>query len=986
MFSFLVSISACAPRGFFRLVALSLALALSPGRLLAQSVVRGSVAAADDGSAIPGASVVVFEGDKAVSGVPSAPDGSFSVDSLPAGRYSLRVSFVGFQPFVHNFSLADNAQYDAGCLRLKSVGREISEVTVVHSVQRQEQRGDTVVFNSAAFKVHPDATTEDLLRKMPGMQVDGGKVSHGGEVVKKILVDGKEFFGSDPSAALKNIDANMVEKIEVFDKMSEQAEFTGVSDGNEEKTINIMTKADFRVGSFWRAYAGGGSDKHYEAGATANFSAGSHGLFVSASINDVNMSGFSMPDEAATQSQGGLNTTGAFGVNYRYESAGGFAATGSYVFSHQDNKVSSSVLQDYFQAEGAADSLRSYQSGSDSHRRSNGHRVSLRLKWGAGRYDSFIFAPNWSWQGGEQSRESSGVDMWGASAYRSTRQVSSSHSSSWSLGGNLTWRHKFQLPRRTVSLGVKVSGKRSSSDGSSRSLQAFCDSVPQLDWPDADGQSDALSADVTAGPDPLASESPGARLASVSGQCSDSRGRSFSFSARAVYTEPLGEYLAALVNYAPSCSFSSNDKFVSVDSSGVFDSQGEGEFAFSPRLSNSNESRYIVHRAGVALRASKAKAFKAAIGLDAQNALLSGRQTFPSEFSTRYAFFSLMPSAEFSLSADKSLAIRLRYRTSSSAPSISQLQDVVDVSDVRCFTAGNPDLNQATTHQLYLLFSANDHSASRHFSISSRTSFVSDAVVSSTLIASADSILPGGILLPAGTQFSKPVNLDGSVTASVNATFSSPIKRVGCNASLSLGANLQRSPGLYDGCKVFSRSYSFSAGAVVGSSFSENADFNVAYQPSYNVVSRSLASSAGYNYYRHSLRADLNLLFFSRHLVFATSAVHNFSSGMGGGFDDNYVLWNAAAAFKFLSRRQAEVRLRVNDILDRGRSSSRSVQEAYVSTSSSNSLRRYAMLTFSYKFKGASSSSQGSGRGGDERPSGRHFPADGLGHTPPPGR
>lgn len=922
----------------------------------AQCAVRGVVADGSDGSVLPSASVVAFVGDEAKGGASSDSEGRFVVDSLAEGDYSLRVSFVGYEPMSVDVKFsAVRRNVDVGRLRLTPSGRMIDEVSVVGQVARQEQRGDTTVFNAAAFKVNPDATTEDLLRKMPGMQVKDGQVTHGGESVKKVLVDGKEFFGSDPSAALKNIDAAMVDKIEVFDKQSEQAEFTGFSDGKEERTINILTKAGMTRGVFGRAAAGLGTSGHFEADGIANVFSAETRVSVVGSYNDVDRQGFSSPDAGGGST--GVNKNGSLGVNYGFERAKKLRIESSYVFAYRDNSVSSSRLQEYFQ-DFESDSVHSYASNSVSSSLGRTHRLSLRLRWQPTESDAIVLTPSFSWQGNSSARSSDGVDSRGSVAYSSTTQLSESDGSSWSLGGGVTWRRKMSVARRTFSVSARASLQRSSSDASSQGAQASGTApLPGLSATPAEPDSVSVPSDKPSdGPSDAAADG-----LSVTGQQSSSSGRSFSLSARVVYTEPLAEHWTASVNYAPSLSLSSNNKSVLADTvvaSGAAADASFGSFTFSPSLSNDKDSRYLVHRAGVAVNANRGKALRASVGIDAQHSVLSGDQTYPVEFSTRRSFFSLMPSVEMSATSAGGANLKFKYRTSSSAPSITQLQGVVDVSDVRRYSAGNPSLRQSVTHRLDFVAAHTDKVSARSLFFLSNVRPTQGFVASASVIATSDSALASGVTLPAGVQLTMPVNLDGQVSASASLTLSSPLGRTGCNASLSLSGNLQRTPGLFNGVRINSSSSSVSLGLSLGSAFSETFDFNLAYNPSYNVVRSSRAAESDYDYYSHALRADVNSLFLNRHLVMSSSVVHNFTSGMGGGFDNNYVLWNASVAFKFLPRRQAEFRLRVNDILDSNKSASRSVSDAYVLTSSSNVLRRYAMLTFTYKFNEAASQAQ----------------------------
>ena len=233
-------------------------------------------------------------------------NGQFSIVNLRSGTYDLKIVFVGYANYEKKLTLkSETPEQNLGTIRLKAEDLEIEEVKAVGTMVRQEQRGDTTVFNAAAFKVNPDATTEDLLKKVPGMQVKDGSVTHGGETVKKVLVDGKEFFGSDLMLALKNIDANMVDKIEVYDKQSDQSEFTGFSDGNEERTINILTKMGIKKGFFGRLYGGYGTDEHYEGGGNLNCFVGEHRFSLIGMSNNVNQQNFSFDDVTGAMSNGG---------------------------------------------------------------------------------------------------------------------------------------------------------------------------------------------------------------------------------------------------------------------------------------------------------------------------------------------------------------------------------------------------------------------------------------------------------------------------------------------------------------------------------------------------------------------------------------------------------------------------------------------------------------------------------------------------------
>ena len=276
--------------------------------------------------------------------------------------------------------------------------------------------------------------------------------------------------------------------------------------------------------------------------------------------------------------------------------------------------------------------------------------------------------------------------------------------------------------------------------------------------------------------------------------------------------------------------------------------------------------------------------------------------------------------------------------------------------------------NQSYTHSFRMMFALNNPETSHGLFFAIDYSATHDYIGSSSVIASADSIIDLDIVLPAGTQFDKPVNIDGYWSARTHLTLSSPVSWLGSNVNFNLGANMTREPGLYNNRKVKSDTYNLSGGLTIGSSFSENIDFTVSYNCGYNIVKSETVASRNYNYYNHSANCSLTYLFLTR-FSFANYLSHQYTQGMGAGFDQSYLSWNASLGVKFFKDRRAELRLRVNDILDNTKSVSRNIQTAYVQTTQSDVLRRYAMLTFTYNIKPKSQQvmQQWNNGGGDGR-------------------
>jgi hypothetical protein len=240
--------------------------------------------------------------------------GSFELKGLNGGNYILLVSFTGYQTYAKNFSVTmEQKHVDLGELILQKEFKTLEGV-VVTDVAPVKIKDDTISFRADAFKTKPNATVEDLLKKLPGVQVQkDGTVSAMGENVQKVYVDGKEFFGTDPKLATKNITADMVDQVQVYDDMSEQAKFTKIDDGSKSKTINIKLKKDRNKGNFGKINLGAGNRERYEGNLSFNHFKGNQRISFLGAANNTNKQGFSFSD--IISSMGGMSsfTRGASG-------------------------------------------------------------------------------------------------------------------------------------------------------------------------------------------------------------------------------------------------------------------------------------------------------------------------------------------------------------------------------------------------------------------------------------------------------------------------------------------------------------------------------------------------------------------------------------------------------------------------------------------------------------------------------------------------
>jgi hypothetical protein len=232
-----------------------------------------------------------------VSFAVSDPEGAFLIKQVKPNDYLLQVSYLGFQTHFQEISITDADPVDVGAINMQHEGALLSEVEITAEHVPIQIKKDTIEYNAEAFKGQPNDAVEDLLKKLPGMEVESdGTVKAQGETVEKVLVDGKEFFGTDPKIATKNLPADAVDKVQVFDKLSDMAEFSGIDDGDRTKTINLALKEDHKKGVFGNISAGYGSDDRYETKTNINRFTESSQLSFIGMANNVNQQGFSIQD------------------------------------------------------------------------------------------------------------------------------------------------------------------------------------------------------------------------------------------------------------------------------------------------------------------------------------------------------------------------------------------------------------------------------------------------------------------------------------------------------------------------------------------------------------------------------------------------------------------------------------------------------------------------------------------------------------------
>jgi hypothetical protein len=872
-----------------------------------------------------------------VQGVASDANGNFNIPSLAQGFYKMRIQYLGYETIVRPLRL--DSDKNLGEIKM-SMSAELLKTAEIEGTQiRTAIKGDTVEMNADAFKVNPDANLEDLVKKMPGMQVENGTIKAGGEQVQKVLIDGKEFFGDDVSMALKNLPAEVVDKIQYFDKMSDQAQFSGFDDGNSRRTINVLTKRGVKEAQFGKIYGGGGTNERYAAGMNLNFFKENRRISVLGQSNNINQQNFANEDllglsggsggggggggrgrmmgmvPGATDpsnfmvgQSNGINTTHSFGLSYSDSLSKAIKLSGSYFFNNSYNTTEKSIGRESYLND---TSSQIYSETSKSWSNNLNHRLNLRMEINLDSNNSIIYTPKISWQASQ-----SNTNLFGSTRLNSSNLLSNtatetpSNNVGYAMGQNILYRHKMKKEGRTISIVLN-------SDNNERS-----------------GVNDQISTNEFFAQD----------TSILIQQRGDNYTTSATYSANIMYTEPIGKSTQLFLNYRPSLmnsiSLRETNRFNAIDS----------EYnRLDSLLSNRFENRLATQTAGGGFR-FRGKKFFSVVNLNAQYVELEGIQTFPQTTKITKTFFNVIPFVMLNYKFSSSSNLRVFYRSNTNAPSASQLQNVLNNSNPLQLSIGNSELKQEFNQTLTTRFSKTNPLTSRSIFFNISGGLTNNYIGNSTIIALADTVLPDGIRLRSGSQLSKPVNLEGRYSLNSLLTYSLPVKWIKSTVNIQAGLNYSLTPGLINNVRNETNNFGYTGGLVIASNISKEIDFTISYNGSLNIVENSLQPQLNNNFIIHSAALKGNWLPW-KGLVITSEATYSRFEGLEAAFNQQFILWNAGIGYKFLKNRAGELKITGFDILNQNTSISRAVTETYVEDTSTRILNRYAMLTFTYTFR-----------------------------------
>jgi hypothetical protein len=863
-------------------------------------------------------------------------DGYFQIKNVAPGKYLLSVSYVGYQHLWFGIKVGSTERLSLGNIYLADAS-QTSTVTVTARRPPVVINGDSIEFNSENFKTVPNAVVEDMLKKMPGIEVDkAGAITVNGKSVTKVYVNGKEFFTGDPKMATKNLPADAVDKIQVYDRKSDQAMFTGIDDGNEETAINIKTKKDRKQSTFGKLNASAGVPGRFDSQSNINRINNDEQYSFIGTANNVNKQNFNNGDITNFSGGGGGRGGGGMTINFSGGDGGTDANARGVADTYSLGGNYSNVLNDKkmdFNANANGSDVSRYNtsnsftqnlipgnifnrsSNSVSTSRNQQQRLNLTIDNKVSESFSYKYTPSFSKQHTTSNSESTtSTTLPDGTPTNGTATKASSISDATNINNTLLLRKKFEKKGRTISSTITQGYNESLSNGSQFTDQLYYNNLG------------VLTKD------------------SILDQENKRKGHTESYSANIVYTEPITKKSLLEFNAYLNQNNSNTSKK-------VFDKNGSnGQYdLLNSRLTNEFNSEYTYAGGGMNYRLNQKK-YNFSTGFSLQDAMLNGVNTSTST-KIKQEFKDILPAAMFQYNFSQTQNLNFNYRTSTNQPSLTQLQPVLDQSNINNQTIGNPNLKRTYNHNLNLRFFSTKILAQRNFFALLNAQFANNSIVN------YDSILPTRQTL------SKPVNVNGIYRVNATVNYGFGVKKLYSRLNFGLNTGYNNNVNYANGVlntiviKTLAPSitYSFSLDEVI--------DINLVARHNYNNTNNAINKALNTNYVTRVYNADvINYLPFN--IVMNQSLNYTINEGRAPGYNTAVPIWNASISKFFMKNKRAELKISAFDILNKNVGVSRNVSANQIVDQSYNVINQYFLVGFTYSLQ---KSGLAGGNGGGPR-------------------
>ncbi len=970
-----------------KMILLMAALAMTV-TVYAQRTVTGKVVEQDTKEAVIQATAALLSGEKVVANAVTNINGGFSIKAPRDGNYTLQVTYVGFKTYTKKISIKDGKDYSVGTISIEPDAIMLQGATVTAHASKVTLKADTFVYNANAFRTPEGSVVEELVKRLPGAEVDDdGTIKINGKEVKKILVDGKEFMTGDTKTAIKNLPTNIIDRIKAYDQQSDLARVSGIEDGEEQTVLDFGIKPGMNKGVMVNADLAAGTHNRYAGRVFGGVMKNDLKMFLMTNANNTNDMGFPGGGGGGRWGGGrqGLNAMKMTGVNINYEKKDKLKLDGSIRWNHQDGDVfSKSSTENFFSGTQSTFGNNLNQNYS----RSNQWNGQMRLEWQPDSMTNIMFRPNFTYRtnDGESISQSATFDKdpyeYADDPLKSVSEIAQkygivknysiqngiSYSDNKSLNGMLQFNRKLNNKGRNITVQLNGSWGEGTSKSMSNNFSELFQVLNYLGTSDSTYQTNRYSLTPQ-----------------------DNR----SYSARVTYSEPIMRQVYLQFGYRYQYSYTKSDRatysLTDVDFSDIVPLYRNWD-AYLGRLVNPlgsyedrdlsrmSEYKNYNHTIDVMLRIVR-KAYNLNVGFQ----VLPQKSHFLQDYQgvhadTTRTVTNFTPTLDFRWKKSQTGQLRFTYRGRTQQPSMSDLLDIVDDSDPLRITRGNPGLKPSFTQNLNLFY--NDYFQKHQRAVMTFVNFstTSNSVSNKTTLNTET-----------GGTITRPENINGNWNGNVGFMFNTAVD----------------SAAFFNVNTFTNLNYAHNVGYVSVDNISESQEsttktlgINERLAASYRNewLEVELNGSVNYNHSRSELQTNNNLdtwQFSYGGMVgvtapWGTSLTTNLNMQSRRGYSDasmntNELIWNAQVSQSFLKGKPLTISLQLYDILHEQSTVSRVISAMQRSDTEYNAVTSYAMLHVIYRlnlFGGGFSGPRGGGPGGPGGPGGRGGTRGGFGGGP----
>ncbi|WP_312742206.1 outer membrane beta-barrel protein [Sphingobacterium multivorum] len=879
----------------------------------AQQYITGKLLDNTTSQPIRGASITIIAvKDSSKVQVPTDILGRFSSSTLPNGDYLVSTQPMGYSMDLRRVKLIGQT-ID---LMFKLTNAEIVLDEINISSSSIQVKGDTLEFDTKKYITQDFADADELVKQIPGVEIDeDGNVKAQGEPVNKIIIDGREFFSTDPKIALKNLPADVIAKIQIIDDKTEQAKFSGFDDGKRMKVINIVTKPDKRKSYFGKLSGGAGPDRKYAVNTQVTKMNPKRQYSIDINTNNVNQpNGFATRGNTRGRTGQGVTTRFNAGFNYLdrfFDDRMDFNA--NYTYNYTDNNIVSQNKTAYT-AGNRANQINNQDQLNSTY--DNNHAFSIRANWKIDSIQKLDFQPNFSYQSNDRNTSSTGNTLLNlAEMLNSSDRRNKSFGENFNWSGDLTYMRRLNKPGRTISFNFNGSFNSNKSHAENFALNSYY------------------------------KEGLFSRVDTVNNR-NYTMGDNNGFRSKIAYTEMLGKYSRLQGNYTfrNTARYSDRRTYEFLAETGQL-----GEL--KNRLSNEFRNDFVYHSGGVSYLFNKKDSIRFQIGLDYQTASQVNDKLFPNILTTKSRFNSLLPNLNFQYNFNKDTRVEFRYNAKTNTPSIEQLQDFIDNQNPIRISSGNPDLKQEYDHNLVVQFRSINKGSGRSFTSDITADFIEHKISNTIFTTDSAFTIAADVILGPGGQYIRPENFNGVYNLKWQNSLGYRLEPWKLNFNLNNNLYFNQNYTLLNLEKVNAQTYGLSQRVGVNTAFSKDVIIGLDYNGNIAFSKNSASEKSNYSVYKHTIGNSIALTLLKTWTLNSTFN-YLYNGSILNSPSTTSLLWNVSIGKKLFKRRNAEINLTVFDLFNDNKNINQQVNDLWVRVSQSNAITRYAILSFTYHIRG----------------------------------